>query len=134
MKKTKKLTLKQAKKKCWDAFSLYIRARDGYKCVLCGATKESGAIIQAGHVIPGRGNSVLFREDCCFAQCASCNWRHTRDQWPYYKWFIDNYGAEKLEYLQALKHSTQRYRSSDLEVMAENYEKRYKELEISIYH
>lgn len=78
---------KLAKKKtaahntCWTNFSRYIRLRDAIattgttthaKCITCGRILPIGEL-EAGHMIPGRTNGILFDETMVFAQCNPCN-------------------------------------------------------------
>ena len=60
--KTRTKTLKSAKKKAWDSFSLYIRTRDCLRttncasfglCFTCGKRLHI-KLLQAGHLIGGR--------------------------------------------------------------------------------
>jgi len=46
----RKETPAKLKKKLWQVFSKYIRARDNYTCVTCGK-KGEGSGIHAGHYI-----------------------------------------------------------------------------------
>jgi hypothetical protein len=80
-KKSKIITVSKAKKKAWNAFSIYIRLRDCIrttntldlaKCITCDKV-YSFKKLQAGHWIPGRHNSILFDERGCYAQCYHCN-------------------------------------------------------------
>jgi hypothetical protein len=73
----KKMTVSKAKKRAWSAFSLYIRLKyadkDGMSlCVTCGAIRHYKEL-QAGHMVPGRSNSILFDERGVFPQCVVCN-------------------------------------------------------------
>jgi len=66
---------------CWKNFSRYIRLRDAInttgtmthaRCITCGAMLPIEDL-QAGHMIPGRTNGILFDETMVFAQCYACN-------------------------------------------------------------
>ena len=66
---------------CWKNFSRYIRLRDAIattgtmthaRCITCGAVLPVDDL-QAGHMIPGRTNGILFDESMVFAQCYACN-------------------------------------------------------------
>lgn len=70
-----------AKKKAWEAFSLYIRTRDCIRftgdpeqgmCVTCKSFKPRKEL-QAGHFVGGRGNAVLFDERLVYSQDGYCN-------------------------------------------------------------
>lgn len=80
-KKTKKPSLIDLKALAWKEFSRYVRLRDCLKttgtkthgkCYTCGAEKPFKQL-QAGHLVGGRGNAVLFDEDGVRAQCFGCN-------------------------------------------------------------
>lgn len=69
------------KSRAWQQFSKYIRLRDCIAttggtsegvCYTCGKTFPIESL-QAGHMVSGRTNSVLFDEDNVRIQCYSCN-------------------------------------------------------------
>ena len=75
-KNVKKPSIKSAKKKAWDTFSKWVRLSnadsDGYVWCYCGKKihwKES----HASHLIPGRGNAILFDERGVYPSCMQCN-------------------------------------------------------------
>ena len=72
----KAITKSKAKKKAWDAFSLWIRQSNEQggliECYTCGKFRTLKEI-SAGHAIGGRNNAVLFDERIVKPQCAGCN-------------------------------------------------------------
>lgn len=76
IKKASKRPLASIKRKAWGAFSLWIRQRDSVNgmnyCISCGEQKPIKSL-QAGHLIDGRGNSILFEESGVHPQCLVCN-------------------------------------------------------------
>jgi len=82
------------KQLAWDYFSLYIRIRDGWTCVLCGNSYDNGYIQQAGHIINRGKHQTLFNEDNVHCQCSICNQSHKYYPHTYYNWFITKYGQE----------------------------------------
>lgn len=69
------------RKKLWPLFSRYIRVRDCLRttdnmnkgiCYTCGKEFPFEKL-QAGHMVPGRKDNVLFEEEIVKAQCYSCN-------------------------------------------------------------
>jgi hypothetical protein len=98
--KPKRLSAKVAKKRAWDAFSLYIRERDGI-CVFHEEIAKRGipapckcaGVLQCCHIISRSKASLLFDEQNVFAGCAGSNtWAHFheaewdrlwRATWPY---------------------------------------------------
>lgn len=79
-------------------FSLFIRARDGNKCVMCGSVEN----VQCGHLFSRVAYATRWLGTNAVAQCARCNMNHERNAWPMTKWFIDKYGQEHVELLQRL--------------------------------
>lgn len=88
-------TRNQWEESLWDAFSLYIRTRDGFRCVLLDNPdhKCSGTSIQAGHVIPRGKRALKYDERQVFAQCAGSNKAHRYYPQEYTNWFIQKFGA-----------------------------------------
>ena len=92
--KTKTKGIRYWKKKACVEFSKYIRLRDALKTtgtkdtVICYTCKKSYpafgvGCVQAGHFVPGRGNSILFDERGVHAQCYNCN-VNLKGNWPEY--------------------------------------------------
>ena len=98
--KCKKSTLKN---KVWKEFSAYIIRRDRERCVLCGRGREQGVVLQAGHVLSGRCDTILFDERGVFCQCKKCNQFHNDYPWPYWNWYIQRFGQEAFEELKRIK-------------------------------
>jgi hypothetical protein len=69
----------KAKDRAWKCFADYIKLRDSdwrgiCKCCTCGREIELGTQeCQAGHLVHGRSNAVLFDERIVHAQCSTCN-------------------------------------------------------------
>lgn len=120
----KKMTATKAKRKAWDAFSLYIRLRDSLKtignnrqcaCITCGGVRNTLGVgcIQAGHFIPGRGNAVLFEEDQVHGQCYVCNFLKKGNWVEYERVMIARYGKEKVEEMKKMADQTVKYSVQD---------------------
>lgn len=101
------ITLSKAKARAWKAFSLYVRLRDAIKttgtqthlnCISCGKQYPAFGIgcAQAGHFIPGRGNSVLIDEEFVHGQCYNCNVNLKGNWIAYESAMIDMWGVEKV--------------------------------------
>jgi hypothetical protein len=93
------------KKKAWDAFSLYVRLRDCLEttgtqdyglCITCG-TKHHFKDLQAGHCIPGRGNSILLDDTLVAAQCRRCNVFQNGQHGIFALRMIDKWGRKYYE-------------------------------------
>ena len=89
--KVSKWKVKSEKQKLRDkldsVFSLYIRKRDEYKCVICWSIENP----QNWHLFSRVNLSTRWDEINCNCQCASCNILHENDSKPYTDWFIKNY-------------------------------------------
>lgn len=76
VKKPKKLTTSQLKKKLDAIFSIYIRKKyekNGYiRCYTCSAQKLFGDI-QCGHFVSRSYLATRFEEKNCRPQCVGCN-------------------------------------------------------------
>lgn len=80
IKKPKPLkTVSSLKTKAWKFCSIYVRMlsadRNGMvECYTCGV-KKHWKQMQAGHLVPGRGHSILFDLRGIRPQCYQCNCR-----------------------------------------------------------
>lgn len=125
-----KITLSKAKKKAWDAFSLWVRlsAADEYgyvKCVTCGLRKHYKEQ-QAGHFIPGRSNAVLFSEDGVHPQCYGCN-IGKGGNWPaYYEYMLTMYGQEIIDELLIQRNQIVKYSTVDYQKIEAKYKESVK--------
>lgn len=136
MGRSKKGTVSQAKKRCWNEFSRFIRLRDCIKttgdpgygvCVTCGKRYEFKKL-QAGHFLPGRRNAGLFDERGCHAQCFVCNVR-LGGNWPeYLDYMTAEYGVDVVEELKALRHQVVTFDVQTLDEMRREYKRRADEL------
>lgn len=85
-------TVKALKNRADSVFSLFIRKRDNYTCVLCGANQRDSSI-QCGHLIKRGKMATRYDEVNCHALCAACNYRDNFDHDIYVNWFVKEYGA-----------------------------------------
>lgn len=93
-----------AKKRAWDMFSQWVRVKKGIDttnypflgiCVTCYKQFHIRAL-QAGHMIPGRSNAVLFQKELVNPQCVACNeGLHGRPK-RYRKVMVIKYGEAKV--------------------------------------
>jgi hypothetical protein len=79
--------------------------------------------IQAGHIIDGRGASILFVDEGIFPQCYDCNCPKNGNKVEYKIWFIKNFGEEKLNELRMLakKPFKPSRREDDYSALIEEY-------------
>ena len=77
-------SISSLKKKADAVFSIFIRNRDGNKCVLCNSTDR----VQCGHLIKRGKMATRYDETNCHALCSSCNYKDNFEPWHYACWFI----------------------------------------------
>lgn len=135
MAKKKKHGVRWWKKKAWDEFSRFIRTRDAIRttgkadlvvCCTCGKPYPAFGVgcVQAGHFIPGRGNSILFDERGVHAQCYNCN-VNLKGNWPEYLAFmIKRYGQKVVDELLLLKKQVRKFTVTELEEIRDDYKRR----------
>lgn len=116
------------KKKAWAAFSEYIRMKNtdtssGVDCYTCGKNVYWN-MIQAGHAIGGRNNSILFNEDLVRPQCVGCNVFGRGKYAIFTRKLIDELGMGRYDELVSESQKTVQYKSTDYQEI----EKKYKEL------
>lgn len=143
MAKSKTKGVKYWKKKAWTEFSPFVRVRDALRttggvdnvvCCSCGIIKPVSAIggAQAGHLVPGRGNSILFCELGVHAQCYHCNstdFRGLKGNWPdYRKFMMKHYGIEAIELLLQLRDKTIKFLPYELEELRDLYKRLTKQM------
>lgn len=125
----KKKSLKKLKEKAWKMFSQFIRKnaanKDGYaRCITCTDEKKAWRPwkqLQAGHFVPGRGNSILFAEHNVHPQCYVCNCILGGNWTEYYKFMKQTYGMEVIDHLISLKNKTKIMTIQDYEDLIELY-------------
>lgn len=135
MKPKRAKTISKLKKETWNAFSKYIRLRD---CLLTTGTKEHALCftcgnkfhfkeLQAGHLVDGRYNSILFDEDGVHAQCLQCNYFKSGNKEKYIPKMIELYGMERVKEIQDRKNIIKRFDRDGLIKLKEYYETEYKD-------
>ena len=93
-----------SRKYAWEQFSRYIRTRDCLrttgtlmlgKCITCGREYDIDHL-QAGHLVPGRHDAVLFDEVGVQSQCKRCNVFRS-GEWPaFYLAIEERYGHQAI--------------------------------------
>ena len=118
------MTSKTALRKADEAFSLYIRTRDAqsydgrfFRCISCGRVLPIEKA-DCGHYINRQHMATRFSEDNCHAQCRSCN-RFDEGNMQGYRASL----VEKVELLEAMKHTTHKLTETDLLLIAQHYRK-----------
>jgi hypothetical protein len=131
----KQLSYKSAMRKADRAFSEYIRHRDteilagtrGGFCISCGQFKHYTEL-QCGHFINRKHLSLRFDNINGNAQCISCNCFDEGNNIGYTQGLIKKHSQQILDYLAAAKRNHIKYAVFELELIAENYKKKLKEL------
>jgi len=121
----KKKSISSLKKKLWEVFTTYIKARDKGICFTCGKYAE-GRAYQGGHFIPkaAGGLALYFNEDNVHGQCATCNLFLEGNHYEYGK----RLGEEKVAELYKLKQETWKWYPGDYEAKIQEYKQKILDL------
>lgn len=137
-------TITALKKRTWSEFSRYIRLRD---CLATTGNKDFGICytckkeypyksLQAGHMVAGRTNNILFDEKNVRAQCYSCNMHLNGNQGLFVINRIEDLMKEKYsledafnEIKSAFYRDYKQYSYEELIALYEKYERMANELE-----
>jgi len=119
---------KKLEKQLDNIVSLYVRERDGYKCVICKKTRYM-TTIQAGHLISRVCRSVRWDLQNIFAQCDGCNKSHEYYPEFFTQWYINTFGAEQYDRLVYKGHKSAKFSISDLKLMLQDFKNKLKELQ-----
>ena len=135
MAKKKLVPLRNLVKKLDDVFQMYIRYRDNFKCITCGAQYPWGerTKLHAGHFISRGIYATRWDEQNVNAQCAGCNLMQSLPDVE----IIHNYevaleakfGKGTVDRLLAKKHTTHKLNRGQLEADIEYYKNKVKEYE-----
>ena len=83
--------------------------------------------MQAGHLVSGRTNGVLFDERGIFPQCYACNVCRQGMGAEYTVFILENYGQGVVDDLIRKRRETVRFTLDELGEMLEGYTVRFKE-------
>ncbi len=112
-----------------EAFSIYIRERDGYVCFTCGLKGHPrDGVMQCGHLITRRSYSTRWDELNAHCQCRGCNFRHEYDYEIYRAAFVHRYGEERYQELYLKSKQIVKISNSELEDIAKYYRRKLEEL------
>jgi len=129
VKKKKKPSLSRLKKNAWKQFSEYVRKKsadkDGFvSCITCGV-KKHWKELHASHLVPGRGNSILFDERGVYPACYACNIHKHGNLLAYIDFMILKHGATEawliIEDLKNLSRLPKKFTIEELENLLEKY-------------
>lgn len=107
-------------------FSLYIRNRDGWKCVTCGKTDRS--VLQCGHLFSRISYSTRWDERNAYCQCSGCNFRHEHDPGPLTSYFLSLYSSYDYDRLYLKSREPRRFLNIELKKLIDYYKNRLKEM------
>ena len=124
------------KKKADQAWSKYVRLRDGKKingewqtmCITCYVWKPISQM-QCGHFVSRSCNKLRYDEENTNAQCVGCNMFKGGEQYQYSKALDDKYGDGTAEKLHAQRHQNHKLTITELEEIIENAKAYLKEME-----
>lgn len=113
-------------------FSLFIRARDGYICFTCGASRvimeAHRCVPQAGHLFSRSNYATRWDELNTHCQCSGCNMLHEMKPEKYTMCFLRKYGESAYEKLY-IKHNTVfKISTQEINILADYYKHKYEEL------
>jgi len=133
MKRRKKSDRTKAKEKAWKLCSEYNRRKyasenGNVKCFSCSTVKHWKEM-QAGHFIPGRGESVLFEDTGIHAQCFACNINKKGNWADYYMAMEEFYGKNEINRLIDLKNKTCLRNECDYVELQNKYKQLLKNME-----
>lgn len=130
------MSKRSAKKTAWQYFAYYTRRKECMEttgdydygiCCTCGEQKEFG-MLDAGHFVSGRVDSILFDEDMVHIQCVRCN-RFASGMWPeYYEYMVDRYGEDRTEEIRKRKFENRSLTEHDIIEIKDHYKNMLKEL------
>lgn len=138
--KRKKTPKQLAKDKAWKYFSLYIRVRDCIKttgyvdsgiCYTCGVRLPIKKL-QAGHLVAGRTNSILFQEEAVRSQCLGCNFFKAGESGIFAIKLAGEIGIEKVKEFQKQKDDLVKYSEQDYLDIADKYKKKWEKLILKV--
>jgi len=134
--KIKKEKKSNAENTAWKWFSLYIRTRDALettgtleraRCFTCDEIHNIQEL-DAGHMIPGRSNGILFDESIVKAQCIKCN-RHNGGEQQMFKFKMVSIHGEGWYDLKLKARKTPcKLSDMELRLIADTYREKYKDL------
>jgi hypothetical protein len=113
-------------------FNKYIRLRDkGQVCISCQKQLKEGNV-DAGHMWSAGGHSNLrFNEFNVNAQCSRpCNKDKAGDINNYRLGFVERYGIEKLNEIDALAKIERKFSKEELKELMQVYKNKIKEIEL----
>jgi hypothetical protein len=105
--------------KTWDLFAAYVKQRDGNVCFSCGKAGLVSYDWHAGHMFPSGNNAVIrYEPKNVHSQCGRCNCFLSGNGAAYVAHFLEVYGLDELQRIQAKRGQEKRWTRVELEEMA----------------
>ena len=131
-----KSTIGTYKKTVWKSLATFIKLREADKfgvvtCVTCPKRMSIyDTECNAGHFVPGRGNSALFDDAHIFPQCNVCNCQGGGEQFKYGIFLKERYGYDDgvLDEILCRRHEVKKYTLTELRNIKKNYDRLSDEL------
>lgn len=117
LKKAKKRSRKSLVKELDRVFSIFIRNRDGNRCVQCGSMEK----LTNGHLFSRVNHSTRWDELNCACQCSGCNMRHEYEFEPFRRIMEARIGKKKYNDLWFRHNQTKIFKDYELEEKIEHY-------------
>lgn len=123
--KKKRIKISTLKRKAWVQFSIFIRTRDAepngdQACFTCDVRKFWREF-EAGHLVPGRGNAVLFEERAVKPQCRRCNGHFRGNTIVYYPKMVALLGQSVVDEIVAQRDATHKWEPGELQELFDRY-------------
>lgn len=124
-----------------DAFQMWIRYRDNWKCCCCGfqinpKEKDAKKLLHAGHFISRKFETLLLDEKNVHAQCRTCNgmqdWLGINPKYIIY--LFNKYGLSVFEYFYNKMNNKKKYTSEEWKQLAIYWETKLEEIKKDYKH
>lgn len=122
---TKKTPRQRAIKKCDDAFSRYIRARDRGVCYTC----ESDQDLQCGHLFTRGRMATRWDPKAARAQCEACNLLHESEPEHFVEKWIREHSRYEYEKLLRKSRMVVKMSTDDIRTLAQMFDGLSKQME-----
>ncbi len=101
-------------------FSLYIRARDGWRCQVCQRvfTETERSLLQCSHFMSRRHMGTRWDEGNACAKCSTCHDRMTGDPITFTNWIMSRLGGQTFALLQMKARKVTRVSAFDKDMIA----------------
>lgn len=102
-------------------WSEYIRARDGYQCIVCGKIgSPKDGVMQCGHLFTRSHHSTRFSEINTWCQCSGCNYSHEFNFEPMRRAVESKLGRKRYDKLYEEFKQIKKWKSYELEELYED--------------